>query len=110
MELINESMEKSKEIIGEFEKLKSDYSKRLNMGTRTLTTQEQSFLNFLFTEIRYVLTRFGRLVSIYEVILQRYRMQSYRTSTLIKKPPDITKIINSFNRDNSSVSTPTSGK
>ena len=68
-EIVKESMEKMKEIIAEFERLKFDYTKRVEMGTKTLSKEEQKYLNSIFSQIRYVLTRFGRLVSLYEVIL-----------------------------------------
>ena len=73
-DLVGDNMEKSKEIVTEFEKLKSDYGKRVESGTNLLSAQEQNLLNFLFTKIRYVLTRLGRIISIYDVILQRFKV------------------------------------
>ena len=54
----------------EFEIIKTDY----NIQAVALSKQEVSVLNFLISQIRYVFSRFGRAITIYEVIAAKYKL------------------------------------
>lgn len=79
-----------KEVIERFEKLRTDYHYKLkgNSKSQALSKESIEFLNIIFTYIRFILTKFGRIISCFVWLEQLYnRRLLSRHLTSSNKPP-----------------------
>ncbi len=62
-------VKRCKEIVIRFDKLKGDYAIKLqgNEKTHCLTSDNIEYLNQIFSFMRYILTRFGRVINFLDV-------------------------------------------
>ena len=58
-----------RDLIGSFETLKVNFTKNLASGQYGLSLSEKSSLNSFFANIEFLLRRFGKVITIYSVIL-----------------------------------------
>ena len=91
--LLENNVEICKDYLYGFENIKSDFFNR----QAQLTKDKISTLAGLIAKVRFIFSRFGRIVSIYEPINQRYKIKSIYSSQQSKgKSPDITPWRKSF--------------
>ena len=79
------SFDKDKECIFEFEKLRTDYLLKLKHQDKglSLTTEQIGNLNIIFTKLRFILTKIGRILNYYECIDQSFHKKK-RNSVFFK--------------------------
>lgn len=76
-EIAQSNFELMRNLVGSFENLKISYNKNLASGQYILSPAEKSFLSSFFANIEFLLRRFGKVITMYSVILQKYTVQAY---------------------------------
>ena len=61
-------MQTSRISIGEFETLRADFRQSLEKGQKMYAEEELEVIKFLLTRLRFILSRFGRMISMYEAL------------------------------------------
>ena len=64
---VDNAISSSKLVIEQFESLRSDIGH--SMQTDPYDHEEKNFFNYLLVRLRFILSRFGRIISIYEAFL-----------------------------------------
>lgn len=88
------SMEQPRDIIMKFDKLRSDYNNKLksNAQSQTFSKKNIEYLNILFAQIRFILTRFGRVINFIDVLEQPHKRKQISRKMSVKQAPAIQKI------------------
>jgi hypothetical protein len=70
-----------KDFILKFDKLRGDYLNKLksNATTQALTKDNIEFLSLIFIYLTFIFTRFGRIISYFDVLEQQYNKRQMRT-------------------------------
>eukprot|EP00347_Sterkiella_histriomuscorum_P013433 403364724 len=96
-----------KKIILKFEKARVDFMSRVQNNENIQTaTQQRSVMELdqIFSQFRYILTRFGRVINFTDVLVQAYKRKQFASSQSVKlQAPVIKRILEqeSFRQGNS---------
>ena len=75
-EISDQNFDLMRRVIGSFENLKNNYNKSIETNEFVLSPTEKGFMNKFFTSIEFLLRRFGKIISMFQVIFQRYTFES----------------------------------
>ena len=87
---LDEHIQTSKEVIEQFEQVKMDFAQSQQAKAEDeggVKPEERSVLNYLFVRIRFILSRFGRLISVYEALALQYKEENKEESLYLKPIP-----------------------
>lgn len=84
-------IENCKEIIVKFDKLRGDYINKLraNQKSQILTPEQMKTLSLIFGQIRFILTRFGRIINFFDAMEQTYKRRKIVREASVKQSPYI---------------------
>ena len=86
-------MQTSKTVIGEYETLRADFSLSFEKDPNLYAEEELDVIKFLLTHLRFILSRFGRMISMYEALHQKYSKEANEGQKLLKRSSDISAMI-----------------
>ena len=75
-EISDQNFDLMRRVIGSFENLKNNYNKSIETNAFVLSPTEKGFMTKFFTSIEFLLRRFGKIISMFQVIFQRYTFES----------------------------------
>lgn len=75
-EISDQNFDLMRRVIGSFENLKNNFNKNIEKNAFVLSPIERGFMTKFFTSIEFLLRRFGKIISMFQVIFQRYTLES----------------------------------
>jgi hypothetical protein len=82
-EISDQNFDLMRRVIGSFENLKNNFNKSIETNAFVMTYTEKGCMNKFFTSIEFLLRRFGKIISMFQVIFQRYTFESQKFSNRI---------------------------